>query len=90
MVDGLPRRLPLLWLNSSFRVPGARFFGYLIQRFKVILKLKLEPVVINAALVFHVPTRYYDLSFLAADGVTSTLVMTKTASKVSMQKKNLC
>lgn len=67
------------------------FFTYLIQRFGlVILRLKLEPVVINVALVFHVPTLDYDLSFLAADGVMSTLVMTKTASNVSMQTWNLC
>lgn len=88
-------RLLLSWLNFSFRVPGAFyffiFFTYLIQRFGlVILRLKLEPVVINVALVFHVPTLDYDLSFLAADGVMSTLVMTKTASKVSMRTWNLC
>ena len=88
MVDGLPWRLPFLWLNSSFQAPGASFFRYLIQRFKVIQRLKLEPVVINVALVFHIPTLDCELSFLAADGVTSTLLMTNRTSKVSVQTRN--
>lgn len=51
----------------------------------------LEPVVIKAALVFHVPTLDYDFSFFAADGLTLILVMTKRASKgLSRQTRNLC
>ena len=38
----------------------------------------------NAALVFHVPALDCDLSFLAADRVTSISVMTERASKVSI------
>lgn len=93
MVDGLPPStfMAELLFSSSRSLLFFYFFTYLIQRFGlVILRLKLEPVVINVALVFHVPTLDYDLSFLAADGVMSTLVMTKTASNVSMQTWNLC
>lgn len=55
MLDVLPWRLPLLWLNSSFQVPGASFLGHLIQRFKVILRLKLEPAVIKCSTRFPCP-----------------------------------
>lgn len=54
----------------------------LIQMF-VILRLKLESVVINAALVFCAGL----WSYLAADTVTP-LVMTKRTSNVSMQTHN--
>lgn len=66
------------------------FFLYLIQRFKVIPKLEVGQVVINAALVFYVLTLNYDFLFLADDRVTTPFVMTKRASKVSMQTWNLC
>lgn len=57
MVDGLPLAVLLLWMNvfSSFRGQFWVFFKYLIQRFKVIPKLEVEQVVINAALVFYCP-----------------------------------
>lgn len=67
MVDGLPLA-PFTFMAEVFfsSSRGQFFFGYLIQRFKVILRLKLEPVVINVALVFHVPTLDYDLWFFGS------------------------
>lgn len=92
MVDGLPLASSTFMDECLFEFQGSVFFVflYLIQRFKVIPKLEVEQVVINAALVFYVLTLNYDFLFLADDRVTTPFVMTKRASKVSMQTWNLC
>lgn len=67
-------------LTALFKFQNPAFLvGYLKSSF---LSLKLEPGE-NVALVFHVSLLEYDLSFLAVGGLTSTLVMAKSGSKVS-------